>query len=98
MKDHATTGQAFQPAALPYRKVTVVGAGSWGTALAVVLARAGCDTTICGRDPAIIDEINTKGTTERFLPGVKLPEGLRGTTDMPKALEQAEAVLVVVPS
>ncbi|WP_400084808.1 NAD(P)H-dependent glycerol-3-phosphate dehydrogenase [Yoonia sp. R78084] len=98
MKDHATTGQPFQQVALPYRKVTVVGAGSWGTALAVVLARAGCDTTICGRDPAIIDEINTKGTTERFLPGVTLPEGLRGTTDMPKALEQAEAVLVVVPS
>lgn len=98
MKDHVTTGEPFQPVALPYKKIAVVGAGSWGAALAVVLARAGCDTTICGRNPAVIGEINAKGTTERFLPGVKLPDGLRGTTDMSKALEQAEAVLVVVPS
>ena len=98
MKDHAITGEPFQPSALPYKKVSVIGAGSWGTALAVTLARAGCTTTICGRDHAVIDEINTQSTTERFLPGVTLPKTLRGVTDVPVALAQAEAVLIVVPS
>ena len=98
MKDYAMTGEPFRPDALAYERVTVIGAGSWGTALAVTLARAGCTTTLCGRDPSVIDEINKQSTTERFLPGVRLPETLRAETDLPTALEQADAVLIVVPS
>ena len=98
MKDHVASGAPIPYRARPYRRVAVVGAGSWGTALAVTLARAGCETTIYGRDPAVIDEINTQATTEGFLPGVPLPKNLTGAKDMAIALERAEAILIVVPS
>lgn len=81
-----------------YDRVTVIGAGSWGTALALTMARAGCATTLYGRDATVIDEINSKGTTQRHLPGVTLPENVVGVTDMASALRDANVVLIVVPS
>lgn len=78
--------------------VTVLGAGSWGTALAAQIARQGHDTWIWGRDPAQIDAINAKRENPRYLPGVILPEGLRATTDFAAAVEAASLLLVVMPS
>ncbi|SLN53074.1 NAD(P)H-dependent glycerol-3-phosphate dehydrogenase [Roseisalinus antarcticus] len=98
MKDQVVSGAPSSFPAHPYRKAAVIGAGSWGTALAVTMARAGCAVSIYGRDPEVIAEMNTKSTTERFLPGVSLPGNLTGVTDMAQALEGAEAVLIVVPS
>ncbi|MGB3408172.1 MAG: NAD(P)H-dependent glycerol-3-phosphate dehydrogenase [Jannaschia sp.] len=98
MNQQLPSGASSPFVAQPYRKVVVVGAGSWGTALAVTIARAGCTTLIYGRDPSVIDEMNAQGTTNRFLPGVVLPDTLTGVTDMPAALDGAEAVLIVVPS
>ncbi|MDP5358698.1 MAG: NAD(P)-binding domain-containing protein, partial [Paracoccaceae bacterium] len=98
MKHHVISGVPMHSHARPYNRVTVIGAGSWGTALGVTLARAGCTTLLYGRDPAVIDEINTLATTERFLPGVALPKALVGVKNMPFALKKAEAVLIVVPS
>lgn len=98
MKHNVVTGAPSHFNAMPYSKVAVIGAGSWGTALGVTLARAGCTTMIYGRDPAVIQEINAHATTERYLPGVTLPSNLYGVKNMSLALEQAEAVLIVVPS
>ncbi len=98
MKHTPVAGSPASLPAKPYSRVTVIGAGSWGSALAVTLAQGGCKTMIYGRDPSVIDEINTKATTERFLPGAALPKGLIGVKDMSFALERAEAVLIVVPS
>ncbi len=98
MKDHIASGASSPYCAQPYHRVAVIGAGSWGTALAVTLARAGGETRLYGRDPAVIDEINANATTEGFLPGVSLPENLLGVKDMALALEGAEAILIVVPS
>ncbi|MGJ8623106.1 MAG: NAD(P)H-dependent glycerol-3-phosphate dehydrogenase [Yoonia sp.] len=98
MKHTPVSASPASHQAKPFSRVAVIGAGSWGTALAVTLAQAGCKTMIYGRDPAVIDEINTKRTTEKFLPGVSLPDGLIGVKDMPFALERADAVLIVVPS
>ncbi|TXK60766.1 NAD(P)H-dependent glycerol-3-phosphate dehydrogenase [Alkalisalibacterium limincola] len=79
-------------------RVVVLGAGSWGTALAAQAARNGLPTTLWGRDAAQVEAINRDHENPRYLAGVALPEGLRATTDLAEAVADAELVLVVVPS
>jgi glycerol-3-phosphate dehydrogenase (NAD(P)+) len=98
MKLKPISGDPLPSQAHPYRRAAVIGAGAWGTALAATLARAGVATRLWGRDHAVIDEINAKRTTERFLPGVPMPEGLHAVHRMQAALEGAEVALIVVPS
>lgn len=98
MKHQPVAGVPTPFNARPYRRITVIGAGSWGTALAATAAQAGCKTMLYGRNPAIIDEINTQSTSADYLPGVTLPRSLRGVKDMAFALQRTEAVLIVVPS
>jgi glycerol-3-phosphate dehydrogenase (NAD(P)+) len=78
--------------------VAVLGAGSWGTALAIQLARAGRATVLWGREAAQLAAMARDARNERYLPGVDFPPGLRVTADLPEALEAADDVLVVVPS
>lgn len=80
------------------RTVAVLVAGSWGTALACVLADNGHKVTVWTRNEAQAQEINGERTNSRFLPGVRLPEGLAATTDLAAALSGADAVLFVPPS
>ncbi|MDN4074576.1 NAD(P)H-dependent glycerol-3-phosphate dehydrogenase [Fictibacillus terranigra] len=79
-------------------KVAVVGAGSWGTALALVLADNGHDVRIWGRRQKQIEEINSLHTNEKYLPGVSLPEELRGFTDLQEAVSGAGTILLVAPT
>src|SRR5690606_25566089 len=79
-------------------KVAVLGAGSWGTALASLLARHGHPTVLWGRDPVMVEAIDQRHENTRYLPGIPLPESLRATTDMAAAVEGAAWVLVVTPS
>ncbi len=79
-------------------KVAVLGAGSWGTALAALIARHGHPTTLWGRDTGIVAAIEGRGENPRYLPGIALPGTLRATTEMHEALADAGLVLVVVPS
>lgn len=81
----------------PYDRIAVVGAGSWGTALALTACRSKADVTLWGRDPALIAQI-TRTRSTPHLPDVALPESLQATHDLAQALTGAEAVLVVVPS
>ena len=78
--------------------VTVLGAGSWGTALAALIARHGHPTVLWGRDADAIAAIADRHENPRYLPGIALPDGLRATTDLAAALHGAGLVLVVVPS
>ncbi|KGM53198.1 glycerol-3-phosphate dehydrogenase [NAD(P)+] [Lysobacter daejeonensis GH1-9] len=78
--------------------VAVLGAGSWGTALAALIARHGHPTVLWGRDAATIEAIDGRHENPRYLPGIALPDTLRATTDLPTALQGADLVLVVVPS
>ena len=78
--------------------VAVLGAGSWGTALAALIARHGYPTVLWGRDAAAIDAIASRHENPRYLPGIALPGQLRATTDLASALHGADLVLVVVPS
>lgn len=91
-------GAPHPHSACRYDRVAVLGAGSWGTALAATLARAGVETRIWGRDDFVVNEINASHTNARFLPEVPLPSSLRAVHDMPAALEDAQAALIVVPS
>ncbi len=78
--------------------VAVVGAGSWGTALAAVLAKNGHRTTLWSRGDEVADAINEKHENKVYLPGIKLPESLTSATDLETAVSAAELVLSVVPS
>lgn len=78
--------------------VAVLGAGSWGTALAALIARHGHPTVLWGRDAATIAAIEGQGKNPRYLPGIALPPSLRATTALAEAMADAELVLVVVPS
>ncbi|WP_334071601.1 MULTISPECIES: NAD(P)H-dependent glycerol-3-phosphate dehydrogenase [Paenibacillus] len=79
-------------------KAAVLVAGSWGTALASVLADKKMNVMIWTRNEAQRDEINDLHRNERFLPGVELSSHLRATTDMKEAVEGAKAVVIVAPS
>src|SRR6056297_3844228 len=98
MKHQSFSGDPLPSEVNPFRRVAVIGAGSWGTALAATLARAGVETRLWGRDRAVIDEINRTHTSHAYLPGVTLPGTLRGLHEMKAALAGAEAALIVVPS
>lgn len=79
-------------------KVAVFGAGSWGTAFAVILADAGCDVTLWARRAEAAEAINTTRTNPGYLPGAELPASVRATTDPVEALRDAEFAVLVVPS
>lgn len=98
MKHAHVTGDPIPISGRPYGRLTVVGAGSWGTALAATAARAGVETRIWGRDRAVIDEINCAHTNSKFLADVPLPPHLRAVHEMSVALHGADALMIVVPS
>ncbi len=78
--------------------VAVLGAGSWGTALAIVLADNGHDVRLWGQRQEQMDEINEKHTNEKYLPNIHLPEAIVGYVDLAKALEGIETVVLAVPT
>ncbi|NNU79480.1 NAD(P)-dependent glycerol-3-phosphate dehydrogenase [Halovulum dunhuangense] len=82
----------------PYRTITVIGAGSWGTALAAVARRAGREVRLWGRDPDVIDAVARQRMNPRHLPDIALPEGIVAISDLATALDGTEAVLLVTPS
>ncbi len=78
--------------------IAVIGAGSWGTAMAALLANKGYDVTLWAREPEVAKEINEQGTNGQFLPGVTLPDTLKATDSIAEALYRARHVLCAVPS
>ena len=78
--------------------ITVLGAGSWGTALAAQMARNGHAVTLWGRDPRQIAELRESRINQRYLPGIPLPETLQYSDQLSASVECARLVLVVVPS
>lgn len=87
-------------AATPARRlgVTVLGAGSWGTALAALVARHGHRVTLWGRDRAVVEAIGGRRRNPRYLPDIPLPAGLSASVDLAASLETCDLVLVAVPS
>lgn len=79
-------------------KVAVLGSGSWGTTFAAVVADAGHDVVIWGRDLDAVKSIRDSHENPAYLPGVTLPLGVGATVDMVAAVEDAAVVIVAIPS
>ena len=86
------------------RKVTVLGAGSWGTTFAKVLADAAVDAgaqrTVClwGRDPESMQRIAREHRNDRYVPEIELPETLEYSSDLRSALAGADLVVAAIPA
>ena len=78
--------------------VSVLGTGSWGTALAAVLARNGVPTTLWGRDANALDAMRSTRRNARYLPEMELPEALNYEADLAAAVRGAQVLLIVTPS
>lgn len=79
-------------------KITVIAAGSWGTALSMVLDENGHDVKVWVRSNAQVEAIEETRKNEKYLPGVLIPETIKFTSDKSDALSDAEVVLFSVPS
>ncbi|SIS96015.1 NAD(P)H-dependent glycerol-3-phosphate dehydrogenase [Alicyclobacillus vulcanalis] len=79
-------------------KACVLGAGSWGTALAAVLVWNGWDVTVWARRAEVAEDITVRHRNERYLPGADLPPQLTATADPAEALAGASLVVLAVPS
>lgn len=79
-------------------RVAVLGAGSWGTSLAIVLAENGHDTLLWTHRKEQAEEISNQHKNAKYLPETILPENLNATDDMEKAISHAEIVVMAVPT
>jgi glycerol-3-phosphate dehydrogenase (NAD(P)+) len=79
-------------------RLAVLGAGSFGTALAIHLARRGSDTLLWGRDAVAMQAIEDRRENSRYLPDIPLPAHLHATADLAAAVAGAEDILIATPS
>ncbi len=84
--------------AIDQTPVTVLGAGSWGTALAIQLARGDRSATLWGHDASHMASLQAERVNARYLSGVRLPDSLQLSTDLAEAVCDTHEILVVVPS
>ena len=80
------------------KQIAVIGAGSWGTALAVIAARAGHNVRLWSRNTAVVSSINDERVNSRYLSATSIPAGVTATGDIETALHEATMVLLAVPS
>jgi len=79
-------------------RISVFGAGAWGSTLAQVLCDADNEVLLWGRNAETIDEINTSHTNQRYLAGQVLPRTLRATTDLDEAFAFSQTYVLAIPS
>lgn len=82
----------------PVVRVAVVGAGSWGTTVANLLAGKGYDVRLWAREPEVARVVNETGENPRYLPGVALHSGLRGAAGLDECLQDAELAVFAIPA
>ncbi|MDW6022122.1 NAD(P)H-dependent glycerol-3-phosphate dehydrogenase [Mesorhizobium sp. BAC0120] len=79
-------------------RITVLGGGAWGTALALVARRAGHEVLLWARDAASVEAIRNGRENARYLPGIRIDPGILATDDPGEALDGADHVLAAVPA
>ncbi len=79
-------------------KVSIIGSGSFGTALAAVLGKKGCRVSMWAREKQVADGINQNRVNPSYLKDIELPDGIRCSTDFEESLKGAEIVVAAVPS
>lgn len=80
------------------KSVAIIGAGSWGTALAEISARAGHEVRVWSRTPGIVQSINERHVNPRYLKETQLSNAIVGTLDLSEAVDRAELVVLATPS
>ena len=80
------------------KKIAVIGAGSWGTALAILLGEKGHKVSLWARRKELADEINEKKENRQYLKGIKIPSSVTATHSMKDAVENSGMVVFAVPS
>ena len=81
-----------------YKTIGVVGAGAWGTSLALTAARAGRAVSLWAREKDVIESISRTRENTAFLPGIALPQAFNVTGELALAVKDAEALLIAVPA
>src|SRR5689334_17072928 len=79
-------------------RIAIIGAGSWGTALAIMAARAGHEVRLWARDVRVAASINDDRVNPRYLSSVEIPDRVFATSSVDEALRNAELVLLATPS
>jgi glycerol-3-phosphate dehydrogenase (NAD(P)+) len=79
-------------------RVTVLGAGSWGTTVAALLCRRDHEVLLWARNPEVAGEVEEQRSNNAYLPGARLPARLRATADLERAARHAELLVVGVPT
>ena len=80
------------------KQIAVIGAGSWGTALAVIAARAGHSVRLWSRNDEVVSSVNVRRVNSRYLSSTSIPESVTATSDIEAALKDTSMVLLAVPS
>ncbi len=80
------------------KRISIIGAGNWGTALAATLASLGHAVTLWAYEPEVVESVWSRHENELFMPGIKLPESISATGDLAEALASPEIVVTVMPS
>jgi glycerol-3-phosphate dehydrogenase (NAD(P)+) len=80
------------------KRISIIGAGGWGTALAANFAQLGHAVTLWAYEPEVVEGLRSRRENELFLPGIKLPENVSATGELGEALAGAEIVVTVMPS
>ena len=80
------------------KHIAIIGAGSWGTALALTLANLGHAVRLWAYEEEVVESLRTRHENELFMPGVRLPESVIPTNDLAEALAGAEVVVTAAPS
>ena len=80
------------------KRMAVIGAGSWGTALGIIAARAGHQVTFWSRNPNVVTSINRDRVNSSYLPGTPVPDGVLASGDIGEALNESQLVIIATPS
>jgi glycerol-3-phosphate dehydrogenase (NAD(P)+) len=83
---------------VPEQPIAIIGAGSWGTALALQFARGGREVRLWGRDAKQLAAMGSDGVNNRYLPDVQFPDNLHVEADLAKCLDGVRDIVISVPS
>lgn len=80
------------------QRVAIIGAGSWGTALAIISARAKHDVSLWSRDPAVVHSINSRRVNQKYLTTAVIPDGVWATNSLTEAVDGCSLIILSAPS
>ena len=80
------------------KTISIIGAGSWGTALGIIAARAGHDVKLWSRNPKVVESINRDHVNSIYLADFRIPNGARATTTIEEAIDGADLLILAAPS